>query len=240
MSTKIYNAYRIKKDIDILKLLMNLRTEAINTVCSSNRFLVTLHTAYVEDLADKIRDLLTNGVSKDNSKVKYYIDELKDAVSGELHITQYSQFTNFLEKSSVSLVKSDGDVLFTSAIYYDEDYWYVKFFTNYNWQSDIENKFSELDEVEDFHYQNSTDNPENITYAEYELRGEKWGELLKSANGSYSGGLRFDLMNAIALADRISANYYTGKKTNDELYEHLAYNFLRTWRQDTYWAEYIR
>lgn len=240
MSTKIYNAYRIKKDVDILKLLMNLRTDAINTVCSSNRFLSTLHSAYVDDLATKIRDLLSKDIGKDNPEVKRHISELKDAVSGELHITQYSQFTKFLEKSSVSLCISHGDVLFTSAIYYDEDYWYVKFFTNYNWQSDIENKFSKLDEVEDFHYQNSTHPPENVTYAEYKLRSDKWHELLKSANGSYSGGFKFDIMNAIALANRISANYYTGKKTNDELYEHLAYNFLRTWRQDAYWAEYIR
>ena len=209
MSTKIYSAYRIKKDRDILALLKKCKEIAIEVIANDESYLRLVHSM---SIAKALKDLSDN---PKNSMAQYTIDEHKKGNVDDFWIE------SMLEKNQTSTSKINISAYLSCSIFYDADYWYIKFFTNERNQYTIIDKIVETLELEDYHYQNQTDTPEGVSDEDFEARGVKWDELLESSNGNYRDGFTYTIFDAYEFRILLTRFSYTGKP----LYEHLAYKF---------------
>jgi len=212
MSTKIYDAFRIKKNIDILSTLNKAREFFTEYVSQDKGLLYSIHaeTTYAAVIAFE--------ENEENVMAKNVI------VGNDNNTIDTFWIERCLEKYAIGMEKKISDIKISCSIFYDSDYWYIKVFVNNNWTykplEDIAKKYG----WEDYHYQNQVDPPEDIPDGEFEKRIEMWDKLL-GEEGNYRGGFNFDLFDAYEFRKLISKNYYRGFKTNDELYSHLAYKF---------------
>lgn len=215
MSTKIYDAYRIKKsDINnIYDTLRSFKKFAIDDIANDEETLKAIHLICfvygvdkVQENEDKLKEFIDN-YNKGGYRLDWEIyPALREAENMEHH------------KSIVP------DLSVTPSIFEDEEYWYLKFFCNSRWSSHLLRKMEkEFDFLEDYHYQNQSDPPEDIPYEEYKKRDEKWDELTKHTGGNYRDGLMYIIFDAYEFRELLQRNYYYKEK--EDWYEHLAYKF---------------
>jgi len=218
MSTKIYDAYRLPKSIDILKELEKIKEFSKESVASNEVLLRMVHLySYLQAISySQLEETKIKDVDVTINKAKYF---LKNSEDGDLDVYWISDVLTSL-KSSVS--RGMFDLNFNCSVFYDNDYWYVKFFVNDGWQQRVLSRMeTELPDFEDFHYQNQSDSPENIPYDEFKQRDTKWDELL-GKSGTYRNGFQYTIFDESDLTELMRKNYYTGEK---DLYKHLAYKF---------------
>ena len=210
MSTKIFYAYRIPKEVDILRKLKILKNMAIDTIAKEEILLALIHSHVIYVAQDLYKEDPSNHMAK---------HALDCNASGKL-----DEFwtESVLKGESDSIHRTNLDIKLECSIFYDNDYWYVKFFPN----NAIYYKFLENIKslgFEDYHYQNQSDPPEDIPSEDYEKRSEVWDNLLESSGGNYRDGFLYIIFDAYEFKKLISKNHYTG----NPLYEHLAYDFGR-------------
>lgn len=218
MSTKIYNAYRINKEIDILKLLKKAKNIATEYISNDEQYLRIIHTTTMFKIAEEIKK---NPKSK--NYYSYTIDANKRNELDDIILIQ------ILEKNTLSHDKLSFSTKLDCSVFYDSDYWYIKFFPNENIQYKIIDIIEKELSLEDYHYQNQTDIPENIDPEEYEKRGEKWDELTEESDGNYMDGFVYEIFGPNQFGKLLRKNYYTGDK---DLYKHLAYKFDTVYFKD--------
>lgn len=211
MSTKIFEAYRIKKsEVDnIIDLVNQWREDCTEFMKGYEEVHKQIHTGCFYWMT----------FNHDGEELEKKIDKFnEDPVFWEIQ--------RYLRESENSLT---NDLVYTSvrlrvSIFMDNDYWYFKFFPNDRWSykflSMLEAGYPEL---EDFHYQNQTDPPEDIPEDEYRARDEKWEELCRGTN-DYTTGLMFDIMDSTQFNRLLTKHYYTGEK---DLYKHLPYDYSK-------------
>lgn len=219
MSTKIYDAYRLPKNNDILKILKESKNIATDYIKNDFHYLKFIHTTIMLKVAKELQKEPDNpfykSIKEDNKKRNFDIYSVID----------------ILERNVNSMNKLDYSTLFECSIFYDNDYWYIKFFPNENIHSKILKSLKkELKKYgfEDFHYQDQTDIPENISNDEYENRIKKWEELLNE-EGDYMDGLKYEIFSPYSFKKLLSKYYYTGEK---DIYKHLAYKFDKIYFDD--------
>ena len=61
--------------------------------------------------------------------------------------------------------------------------------------SESENLLLSKDWVEDYHYQNSSDGPDDMSYEEYSKRGDLWDELFASSYKIEDSGFKYKIMD---------------------------------------------
>lgn len=211
MSTKIYYAYRIPKSVDILKELKNAKNIATQFVAEDNEYLKMLHTLFMYNVAKKLEKEPEN---------EFFLSIKKENMKGEFHY-HYYDFIVFLKENIYKNSSTDFSTKFECAVFYDNDYWYIKFFPNENIQYKMLDEFEKKLNLEDYHYQNQTDVPTNISEEDYELRNKKWNELTESSDGNYLDGFIYDIMSPDQIKNLITKNFYTGTP----LFDHLSYKF---------------
>jgi len=212
MSTKIYDAYRIKKSTDILSVLTKGKEIVKNIIANDWKLLYQIHALSMVEASRTIEkdpeDHLAQRALKmneDNNIDNWWLEKVMEKAEKDLSY-------NFL------------DVYTTCSIFYDRKYWYIKFYPNYEFQYEMINKIVEESNLEDYHYQNQSDPPDGISYAKFNRRAKKWDKLL-APDDNFRNGFQFTLFDAKEFSKLMSKNYYQGKKTNEELYEHLVYKF---------------
>lgn len=208
MSTKIFYAYRIPKQVDVLKKLKTLKEMATEQIANNRILLGLIHVHVLDDAKREYEK------DPSNHMAKYALEDNEKGIFDDFWAERV------LEKAQRSLIKSHIDIYFECSIFYDNDFWYIKFFPNNKIYENLLGKLENLG-FEDYHYQNQTDPPEDIPFEEYEKRGEIWDALLDSADGNYRDGFLYTIFDACEFKKLISRNYYTG----NPLYEHLAYDF---------------
>ena len=208
MSTKIFYAYRIPKQVDILKKLKTLKEMATERV-ANNKVLLALIHAHTIEVAKKEYEK-----DSSNHMAKYALDGNDAGFFDELYVEMV------LKKQASSPYKSSIDITFECSVFYDNDFWYVKFFPN---NGSFYKILEELEGLgfEDYHYQNQSDPPDDVLFEEYENRGRVWDKLLESSDGNYRDGFLYTIFDAYEFRKLISKNYYNGKPK----YEHLVYDF---------------
>lgn len=211
MSTKIYYAYRIPKSRDILKDLLRIKEIGMEMIAEDSKYLQLLHGLFMKDVAKKL---------KDNPNDRWNLETKKENINGEFNKHAFD-FFRFLENNSKSSLKADMSTQFDCSIFYDRKYWYIKFFPNYGIEYRILEKAVEELQFEDFHYQDSTDRPENITARAYNAREKKWDELTESSGGNYVNGFQYNIISPHSIKELITKFFWTGKP----LFDHLAYKF---------------
>lgn len=212
MSTKIFDAYRIKKSTDILNLLVKGKEIAATIIANSADLLHLIHANTTITALDAIK----NNPEDRRAKRVVELNEINDIDLWWIE-TQ-------LEKAEKDPQYNPLDIYISCSIFYDRKYWYIKFYPNSKIQIQIVNKLVEEFGLEDYHYQNQTDPPENVPYKTYEARANKWDQLI-GTDGTYRNGFQFTLFDAREFTNLVSRYYYQGKKTKEELYSHLAYKF---------------
>ena len=208
MSTKIYDAYRLPKAENILEKLYQLKQFAYKEVSENQILLHVIHALTTAQAAEKLKK------DPDNPFLQSVV---RDDAAGKIDIFWIEEC---LEEAGKSVEKDLIDVKLSCSVFYDETYWYIKFFVNSRWQSKVL-KEAERIGFEDYHYQDQTDPPEDLPKEEFKARGVKWDELTKSSGGNYRNGFQYDIFDAYEFRRLVSKNYYTG----EPLYDHLAYKF---------------
>lgn len=207
MSTKIYDAFRVKKSTDILELLFDIRSIYIQSFSDSKSAIEMIHISVIEMMVEKKMD------------EKLIHNHLK----GDIDLWSIVRFIKEAELDPCRF--NPLSVECSCSIFYDRRYWYLKFFNNTGWQAEALNQSINKYNLEDFHYQNQSDPPEDIPYRQYEARDKKWNSLLRNSGGTYRSGFIYILFDSHEFQQLVSKNYYRGLKTNEELYSHLAYKF---------------
>lgn len=217
MSTKIYYAYRLPKSVDVLKVLAQVRELSTTHIQNDAGYLEIIH-AYSYSKAKEAFENNTEG-SVEYNKASWFLNKHKDGGICEYWIE------DVLKVESQSLQRSPIDVKFECSVFYDKRYWYIKFFPNSNWMHKVLTKVeTEIPKLEDYHYQNQSDPPEDIPYHLYQKRDKKWDELL-GEEGNYRSGFTYTLFDEYEFTKLLTRNYYTG----NPLYDHLAYKFDKKW-----------
>lgn len=205
MSTKIYSAYRVSKSVDMRNLMVKMREIALNEVANDSMFLRAIWKRCV-DLAKRKNLEHYNKLQKVADKQEFAIFQLETAMF----------------ESRLDNLERVADCSIEPAIWFDEDYWYLKFFPNTGIAHKIERRIAELPEIEDFHFQDQTDCPDGISEEDFAKRGEKWDELLDE-DSSFSSFMTLPIFTHHQLSNLMKKNWYTGTK---ELYSHLAYGLV--------------
>lgn len=215
MSTKIYNAYRMSKLKDIHKQLRILKETVMQYVAKEAHILKYFHVHSVK-FAVRVSE------STHNYDAQNALDALKANSKGDL---DDHWLLKYLRLVSINQLRLGLDPIIETSIFCDRQYWYMKIFVNNGWHSRAipEPLLYKLG-FKDFHYQDQTDPPKEISYRDYKLRGEKWERLL-SPEGNYTNGFSYYLCNPYEIHKLITKNYYKGFKDNQTLYQHLAYKF---------------
>ena len=184
MSTKIYDAYRIPKsefeNEFIMNILKKLKDETYDFFIHNEDILKGIHILTMVWL---------KAVKEDEERFEKFVNGEDFTINT---ISNYLQECERQTQKSLYYFNID----FNCSVFEDKDYWYVKFFRNQRWQWDLLNEWEEKYEwLEDYHYQNSTDPPENISYEEFKKRDDKWDELTGDVD-SYVNGLQYTFMDA--------------------------------------------
>lgn len=231
MSTKIFYAYRVQKsEIDLMEMLWEFSEIATDEVANNGRYLKKLHTIMLLKAAEdrELYKILENEHPKFRSKFRDGNDVMEDYFDQK----ESYFFTHYLSSifdststndysSAINRLINEARPHFEVVIGMDNEYYYLKFFPN-NIFTDILSKIiDEFPEIEDFHYQNQTDPPEDVPYEEFEKRDDKWDELTGPVD-NYTRMLSYDVFGMVHLKELISKNWYSGK---EDMYEHLAYQF---------------
>lgn len=203
MSTKIFYAYRVPKTIDILSFLNEMTDYHTDRIANDGELLELIHILALSDAR-----------KRDDFSAKTALERNEEGRLFEFYIKEW------LEENKNKSGHINIDVDFEVSVFYDNDYWYLKFFPNMGAEYDTIKHFE--DRMEDYHYQNSTGPPEDIPYEEYDARDKKWDELLEYSGGNYSKGLLYNIFTSEDFVDLLTKYHYTGEK---DLYKHLAYKF---------------
>ena len=175
MSTKIYNGLILRNHSleQALATLIPIRPACINAGVKATAELFTRELVLQRDLACNYSDLKTKG---DPDFVSDLIASFKSAkkkvlVDGRRDVTWDATF-------EVCLMPFGGDVL-----------------ANYFLEQDLGYRQALLDAgFEDFHYQNSTDRPANISDDEWEQRRDTWDALLPGRTAPGDVGVIFQVV----------------------------------------------
>ena len=167
MSTKIYDAFRINIKADIKEIINKMREIAINTIANDAEYLYMAHA---------VTSVMALEESENNKNAAAALEEIQ---KNEFGLFTEMWMLDKIKQAETSREKNVLDCSLTAVATFDSDFWYIKFFSNSGFSNKILNKIiEEIKELEDFHYQNQSDPPEEIPEEEYNKRGQKWEELL--------------------------------------------------------------
>lgn len=184
MSTKIWEAYRLPKDklneiTDILHdTLFNYYIFFIKTVIDNMK---------PEYIAEKLKE-----DDKKNYAVFLYKNYDEKLIPNKMDRVKYEIY---IEEAIKAAAKSERTLIYDIECgfncWFDDKYAYIIPIYSlgmFGWDR-IKLVFPTY--VEDYHYQNSTDKPENITQEEWETREAKWKELCLGEGKASHNARRF-------------------------------------------------
>lgn len=214
MSTKIYDAYRIKKtDIhNIYDVLYEFKQTARKYVSENEKLLKAIHVGAF------YYHMLNAKTERDRKEVIKHFGHADGVVYLNYDIKEYLEYSERLNVREI--ISTDVQVLIS--LFMDDEYWYLKFFVNGGHMNkllrELEDKY---DFLQDYHYQNQTDPPEDMEWEDFQKRGDKWGELLNK-EGNFRNGLEYTVFDSFEFHELMTKNYYIGK---EDLFSHLNYEF---------------
>lgn len=165
MSTKVYNAYRVKRGHNIFDVCEDIKRRGIENARQALR-----------EHYEKIRENPTFVFKM------WLIDNKKDS---KPYLRRYGWAAEFIEREyakSESTKVYDNSFVWEYAmncslmVHENRGRYYIRALTN-GMMSGILDFLRDHEALEDFHYQNSTDRPESITAREWAYREKVWGEI---------------------------------------------------------------
>lgn len=231
MSTKIFYAYRVKKsDVELMEMLWKFSDIATHEIANNEGYLKLLHEAMllraVED--QQLYEALEEEYPQYRSKYRMGKEVMEKYLKGEEYLSFQFYLTSIFDTTGPHDRRTITDTIINEvrpemvvAVGMDDEYYYLKFFPNNIFRRILIKLLDEFPQIEDFHYQNQTDPPEDVPYDEYKERDNKWEELTGPVD-NYTRMLTYEIFGMDHLKELITKNWYTG---TSNLYEHLAYQF---------------
>ena len=214
MSTKIYSAYKVNKNIDLTKL-MQINYQIKEQIVSDfvNRMSIGLAKTVIkitnnlessaknEKYSESIRTLITKMLNNENNYAKM----------GE-HLLYVYLWDEFSAK-----VKDNPD--YSAKILYipHNDDILAMFFGPYLYEKYI----FDNDNFSDYHYQNQTDKPDDITDEDWEQREQDWSEAIGPDYIPINHGLEFTFLDcqSVDIDVRMSKEYDNAMKKLKEIHD---------------------
>jgi hypothetical protein len=191
MSTKIYDAYVIEKEFTLLELqgiLLDYRKKVLQRAQEDYmEILVNLCTSLYDDLSigldvlDEYKKGRYSKLSKDTDSIKWVIFEyLNDRFRATYKTHERDPICDW--ELNISIVPLEGKTIF-------------KLFTEKKFFKEM---WKEIDGVKDYHYQDQTDPPEDISEEEWDQRRKDWEKVFEKVEGwAFSSvAYNFDFINA--------------------------------------------
>lgn len=175
MSTKIYNG-RILRDsslADALKKLQDIRDEAVHLAHASVAVQIAERRYYWADMDHNFLPIPRNHYDSFYWRIRKILQDERARV-----LVEGTRSVDWDYTFEVLLIPFSGHVL--SLHYLENDPGFTRLLTQAGFQ--------------DFHYQNSTDGPEEIPAAEWRARRDAWNLALPSGIPSHAG-LKYELVN---------------------------------------------
>ena len=119
-------------------------------------------------------------------------------------IERIIQIRDKCAKASISQTHSEWEVGISCSVIKHGPWWYLKFFINTYAGRQIIKLVDQLEGVHDFHYQNSTDRPEEITPRQWEYRRKMWDTLTEEkygGTGNYKHWFCFGIFDYLDMWD---------------------------------------
>ncbi len=161
MSTKIYNAYRLRSRLDLWKFLRYVRRRA---------------EQYARERIDAFADELHAAVDPTSRRFQ----ELLPSHHCEWEVREHIAW-DFLHqayrKADASNVRSRVDLSLALTVREHEGRYYFIAYEGDGMRGALTDLLDRSLLVEDFHYQNSTDRPDEISEAEWERRRRTWDAM---------------------------------------------------------------
>lgn len=189
MSTKIYNAYRTTKSIPSLLKVLNKQRKYIlkEAEATLNHVFDSLPKKYTKDMDSFLSFLYKEYMSYSYSR--YGIDF----------------------NSCVRIYQPRSNSSFSQ---------YIFILVHHNrWPSAIDGsvvdlKFTSKNGFQDFHYQNQSDPPDNISYKDFEKRGKIWDILMKEEfkNIEFKNHTIFEYISLYDIRTIASNVFYDNKR----------------------------
>jgi len=132
---------------------------------------------YIHKLGNLIKNDSLNKIAFEIASKKINYRDKNFLIS---HLTDRNNISYTLDRSlTISILTSkDG-------------YTYIKLFGHQGTLNYLEKKFEKIKYIEDYHYQNQTEPPEDIPQKEFNKRGKKWDKI--------TGGISYNTMLSIIL-----------------------------------------
>jgi hypothetical protein len=223
MSTKIYDAYIVSRDVNFQKDIIEKSQEiAWDTLRNDSKYLILLHAAVMAKAYVLLQDKekIKTVISKDCARVLLSEDKagnIRDLNLISVLSDEISAADTEIQCSN-DLFDTIFDINMQASFTWDKDY-YVKFFVHDYALNIIENIEHGIPMLKDFHYQNSTDNlPEGVSREEFEMRGKKWDSLLDGKN-TFAHWPLFVVIDGNMVYNRLMDSYL------DKRFSDLSYKF---------------
>lgn len=168
MSTKIYTAYKVKDSSKLWSILKDIKKK-----CQKN-------------IKIKLSEIFTNTVANVNPNSIMYKNLIKEGFSDEEVRRTIADKTirRLYRISSYSIYRSEYNFDVNIAIReYDGDYYLIPHCDMY--MSRVLDFLRRDKRLQDFHYQNQCERPNNITKKEWKHREEIWDEIDKNGWDNY-------------------------------------------------------
>lgn len=194
MSTKIYNAYKYEGSInDLLKIFLEqkikVKKKIIKQVTESHMLTLWNRKAFIEENRNKLVDYVA---------LKNLADYIKTVVLDYDH--------TFSEELSIV-------VYFPTKDLFEKETYLFQIFGNVR---DL--NFKKYPEIQDFHFQNQSDEPDDVTEEEWDFREVVWETIFPGFERPSEIGLTYELispLDASSVAIGVQDNFR--KYSNEEI-----------------------
>lgn len=161
MSTKVYNAYRVKEGVALWPLLWNIKTIGIQNV---REVLIKLYNK-----------LLSNEQTKEEARKNLKLPDDIEIGPYEVALSVHEAVRRHLGNPH----RNDFDFNVSVAVREHQGRFYLKAYCDMNMAHVLDFLSSAVmsDRIEDFHYQNSTDRPSKISEEEWKHRSVTWAGM---------------------------------------------------------------
>ena len=168
MSTKIYDAYRVKPEVDVWALLQEIATRGRKNVV---RKLQTFFRKHIDEM--------------DTEGPLYQAARKKDLSQSEIFLRAdlvHEHVREAAKKSATSQERSTYDLDVSVALLHHSTGYYLRAFCDgYSLLGGSLDFLASHPSLEDFHYQNQADRPASVTEEEWDERARIWNEMIDEA-----------------------------------------------------------
>lgn len=181
MSTKIYNAYRFNGNLNQLE--------------SVKREIKQMYHGYILETLLKLKNEPLNRFFKDDGEGASVVYEWENDRDKSLKDLSYGVLNNVLEYHSERCLVHPLNFSASIVLYIHTNDIYLQFFGLDSCES-VQKYIQELRNkgiLLDYHYQDQTDKPENVSDIEWQMREEVWNEIFESDSRPFSAGFVNDL-----------------------------------------------